>query len=103
MIYPYMLKEQPSGERNDNSLGQGYYIPRTFTPTCLPEPIEFINNTWYGLFSEHQCLWTRASSAIPQCCNDYSLGFWDIGEPEHPDYQGPVENYISTTNRCKHP
>ena len=77
--------------RADKRLGPGYYIPRTFTSTRVAEPIEFINNTWHGLFSKHQCLWTRASATIPQRCNTFGLGFWGIHEPEHPDYQPPAE------------
>lgn len=77
--------------RSDHNLGPGYFIPSTFTSTCVPEPIEFINNTWYGLFYEHHHLWTRASSAIPQRHNNFSLGFWATSEPEHPDYQPPTE------------
>ena len=81
----------------DHNLGPGYYIPSTFTSTCVPKPIEFINNTWHGLFYEHRRLWTKASLAIPQRHNNFGLGFWGISEPEHPDYQPPTQEATTST------
>ena len=77
--------------RSDARSGPGYFIPATFTSTRVPEPVEFLNNAWHGLFYEHRRLWTRASSAIPQRRNTFGLGFWGIHEPDHPDYQPPAE------------
>ena len=42
------------------------------------------------IFYEHCQLWTRASTAISQHHNNFSLGFWDITEPQHPDYHGSI-------------
>ena len=60
----------------------------TTSPTKEFEPIEFSNNQWYRLFkhdisSTH--LGTHANTAIP-ITNQFSLRYWDVTEPQHPDY-----------------
>ena len=74
----------------------GYYIPRKYSPSREYEPVEFINNQWYGLFKHkisttHLC--TCANAAIP-ISNCLGIGYWDITEPQHPDYnfnsQAPI-------------
>ena len=87
--------------RTDARSGPGYFIPATFTSTRLPEPVEFINNAWHGLFYEHCRLWTRASLAIPQCRNTFGLGFWGIHEPEHPNYQPPAEQSSASVQQIE--
>ena len=74
----------------------GYYIPKKYSPSGEFEPLEFINNWWFGLFrhpetsTTHLC--TRASAAIP-IENRLSIGYWDITDPEHPDYtHSTIEN-----------
>ena len=73
----------------------GYYIPKKYSPSGDFEPLEFINNQWFGLFGHpetsttHLC--TRASAAIP-IINKLSIGYWDITDPEHPDFTpGTIE------------
>ena len=75
----------------------GYYIPRKYSPTKEFEPVEFINNQWYRLFKHensttHLC--THANAAIP-IVNRFGLGYWDITEPQHPNYtpetQAPID------------
>ena len=67
----------------------GYYVPKKYSPSGDFEPLEFINNQWFGLFGHpetsttHLC--TRASAAIP-IVNRLGIGYWDITDPEHPDY-----------------
>ena len=87
--------------RSDACSGPGYFIPATFTSTHIPEPVEFLNNAWYGLFYEHRRLWTRASSAIPQRHNTFGLGFWGIHKPEHPDYQPPAEQSSTSAQQIE--
>ena len=74
----------------------GYYVPKKYSPSGDFEPLEFINNQWFGLFGHpetsttHLC--TRASAAIP-IVNRLGIGYWDITDPEHPDYTpGTIEN-----------
>ena len=74
----------------------GYYVPKKYSPSGDFEPLEFINNQWFGLFGHpetstpHLC--TRASAAIP-IVNHLGIGYWDITDPEHPDYTpGTTEN-----------
>ena len=71
----------------------GYYIPKKYSPSGDFEPLEFINNQWFGLFGHSETstthLCTKASAAIP-ITNHLGIGYWDITDPEHPDH-------ISTT------
>ena len=73
----------------------GYYVPKKYSPSGDFEPLEFINNQWFGLFGHpetsttHLC--TRASAAIP-VINHLGIGYWDITDPEHPDFTpGTIE------------
>ena len=87
----------------------GYYVPKKYSPSKDFEPLEFINNQWFGLFGHSETstthLCTRASAAIP-IINHLSIGYWDITDPQHPDYKpdttepiniDPPENISSTT------
>ena len=72
-----------------------YYVPKKYSPSGDFEPLEFINNQWFGLFrhpetsTTHLC--TRASAAIP-IINRLDIGYWDITDPEHPDFiPGTIE------------
>ena len=72
-----------------------YYVPKKYSPSGDFEPLEFINNQWFGLFGHpetstmHLC--TRASVAIP-VINSLGIGYWDITDPEHPDFTpGTIE------------
>ena len=68
----------------------GYYVPKKYSPSGDFEPLEFINNQWFGLFrhsetsTTHLC--TRASAAIP-IVNRLGVGYWDITDPQHPDFK----------------
>ena len=73
----------------------GYYVPKKYSPSGDFEPLEFINNQWFGLFGHpetsttHLC--TRASAAIP-VTNHLGIGYWDITDPEHPNFTpGTIE------------
>ena len=73
----------------------GYYMPKKYSPSGDFEPLEFINNQWFGLFGHPETsttqLCTRASAAIP-IVNRLGIGYWDITDPEHPDFTpGTVE------------
>ena len=72
-----------------------YYVPKKYSPSGDFEPLEFINNQWFRLFGHpetsttHLC--TRASTAIP-VINRLGIGYWDITDPEHPDFTpGTIE------------
>ena len=73
----------------------GYYVPKKYSPSGDFEPVEFINNQWFGLFGHpetsttHLC--TKASEAIP-IINHLGIGYWDITDPEHPNFiPGTIE------------
>ena len=76
----------------------GYYIPRKYSPSGEYEPIEFINNQWYRLFKHEETstthLCTRANAAIP-IVNHLGIGYWDVTEPQHPNFdinnQAPID------------
>ena len=76
----------------------GYYVPKKYSPSGDFEPLEFINNQWFGLFGHpetsttHLC--TRASAAIP-IVNRLGIGYWDITDPEHPDYTPGTTEHIN--------
>ena len=72
-----------------------YYVPKKYSPSRDFEPVEFINNQWFGLFrhketsTTHLC--TKASEAIP-IVNHLGIGYWDITDPQHPDFiPGAIE------------
>ena len=87
----------------------GYYVPNKYSPSRDFEPLEFINNQWFGLFGHSETstthLCTRASAAIP-IVNRLGIGYWDITDPQHPDFKpdttepinvDPPENTPSTS------
>jgi hypothetical protein len=54
-------------------------------------PVEFINNQWYHLVwltaqREYQ---TRNDFDITYPENSLGLGWWQITDPAHPEYQNP--------------
>jgi hypothetical protein len=68
----------------------GYYIPGNLTKNKKPIPVEFINNAWFSLVfieSKHT-FFTRETQRIIRE-NTYGLGFWNITDPEHPEYTAP--------------
>ena len=66
-----------------------YYVPKKYSPSGEFEPVEFINNQWFRLFGHPETsttqLCTRASEAIP-IINCLGIGYWDITEPQHPNF-----------------
>ena len=73
----------------------GYYVPKKYSPSGDFEPVEFINNQWFGLFGHPETsttqLCTKASKAIP-IVNRLGIGYWDITDPEHPNFiPGTIE------------
>jgi hypothetical protein len=69
----------------------GYYIPAEHTKNNKPAPTEFINNAWFALvyIESQNTFFTRSTHRIAQE-NTYGLGFWDITDPEHPNYSPPT-------------
>jgi hypothetical protein len=76
----------------ETALGHtGYYIPACLFQNRQPVPVEFINNAWYSLVyinSEHTFC-THANLRITRV-NNYNLSYWNLTDPEHPDYQAPT-------------
>ena len=66
--------------------GAGYYIPQHHSPSNSLEPIEFINNRWFGLSVRNRQHFTQANLAI-DISNIFSLGYWNTSDPQHPDNQ----------------
>ena len=72
-----------------NSNWYRYYVPKAFTSTKRAEPVEFLNNRWYLLYtdpSQPSTFHTQASALIA-VTNDFGLGYWDPADPLHPDFQ----------------
>jgi hypothetical protein len=68
---------------------RGYYIPQHLSPSNILDPVEFINNSWYGLYPIRHVLHTRAGLTIHPN-NIFQLGYWNITDPLHPEYQPPT-------------
>ena len=89
---------------NDLPEGPGYYIPQCAATSKRNEPIEFINNNWFGLFHSpaYPNTWsTCASTAIaPQ--NTLGLGYWDISDPQHPKFTPIIIDPPDTSNPAPH-
>jgi hypothetical protein len=68
----------------------GYYIPAEHTKNNKPAPTEFINNAWHALvyIESQNTFFTQATHRIARE-NTYGLGFWNLTDPEHPDYTTP--------------
>ena len=62
--------------------GKGYYIPQELTTSNNNEPVEFINNQWFGLFFHQRTLSTRQSLAIA-FENSFNLGWWAPTDPRN--------------------
>jgi hypothetical protein len=76
----------------------GYYIPQHLTTNNSLKPIEFINNRWHELrYNASACtFYTQENLAIP-IQNIFGIGFWNITDPQHPEYQ-PVSRTSSRTS-----
>ena len=72
-----------------NSNWYRYYVPKTFTSTKRAEPVEFLNNRWYLLYTDpaQPGTFQTQSSALIAVTNDFGLGYWDPADPLHPDFQ----------------
>jgi hypothetical protein len=68
----------------------GYYIPAEHTKNNKPAPTKFINNAWHALvyIESQQAFFTRSTHCIARV-NTYGLGFWNLTDPEHPEYTAP--------------
>jgi hypothetical protein len=73
-----------------NRPNRGYYIPQHLTSNNALEPVEFINNRWYELRydASARTFYTQENLAIP-VQNIYGIGFWNVTDPQHPEYQPP--------------
>jgi hypothetical protein len=73
-----------------NRPNHGYYIPQHLTSNNALEPVEFINNRWYELRydASMRTFYTQENLAIP-IQNIYGIGFWNVTDPQHPEYQPP--------------
>jgi hypothetical protein len=75
-----------------------YYIPQHLTSNNTLEPVVFINNRWYELrYDASACtFYTQENLAIP-VQNVFGIGFWNVTDPQHPEYQ-PVSRALSRTS-----
>jgi hypothetical protein len=71
-------------------LNAGYYIPAQGLAVS-PEPVEFLNNSWYGLVinARHTEYRTRSGLQISPD-NIFGLGYWHVTDPQHPNHQAPI-------------
>jgi hypothetical protein len=73
-----------------NRPNRGYYIPQHLTSNNSLEPVKFINNRWYELRydSSARTFYTQENLVIP-IQNVFGIGFWNVTDPQHPEYQPP--------------
>jgi hypothetical protein len=73
-----------------NRPNRGYYIPQHLTPNNALEPVEFINNHWYELRydASARTFYTQENLVIP-IQNVFGIGYWNVTDPQHPEYQPP--------------
>jgi hypothetical protein len=81
-----------------NRPNRGYYIPQHLTSNNALEPVEFINNRWYELRydASARTFYTQENLAIP-VQNIYRIGYWNVTDPQHPEYQ-PISHAPSRTS-----
>ena len=70
---------------SQGGIGTGYYLPQHISVNNRLEPVEFINNSWYGLFynARQKAFFTRESLRIHPD-NKFRLGYWEITDAHHP-------------------
>jgi hypothetical protein len=83
-----------------NRPNRGYYIPQHLTLNNALSPVEFINNRWHELKydASARTFYTQENLSIP-IQNVYGIGFWDVTDPQHPDYQPPSRTPSRTSFR----
>ena len=75
-----------------------YYLPQHLSTNNELEPLEFINNSWFGLvFNPQQKGYFTRSSLQIFADNKLGLGYWRITDPQHPDFK-PVETPIASSS-----
>ena len=74
----------------------GYYLAPDRSPSHNPEPVELINNEWYGLtyVTRELQYYTRRNLRISPI-NVVGAGYWHITDPQHPQYQAPPSRVAS--------
>jgi hypothetical protein len=80
------------------SITTGYYLPQEITPSHRPEPVEFINNSWYALeisTRDNLCYTRNDQQIFPN--NSVGAGYWNVTDPQHPEYQ-PQSRTISRSS-----
>ena len=89
---------------NDLPEGPGYYIPRRVATSKRNEPIEFINNNWFELFHSpaYPNTWSTCASAAITSQNTLELGYWDVSDPQHPDFTPIIIDPPDTSNPAPH-
>ena len=75
---------------SQGGVGTGYYLPQHISKDNRLEPVEFINNSWYGLFysAQQKAFFTRESLQIHPD-NRLGLGYWNINDAHHPAFKHP--------------
>jgi hypothetical protein len=83
-----------------NRPNRGYYIPQHLTTNNALEPVEFINNSWYELRydASARTFYTQENLAIP-VQNIFGIGYWNVTDPQHPEYQAPSRTPSRTSFR----
>ena len=79
-------------------IGTGYYLPQHVSVNNELEPLEFVNNSWFGLVFIHQQKgYFTCSSLQIFADNKLELGYWRTTDPQHPDFK-PVETPIASSS-----
>jgi hypothetical protein len=82
-----MGRPTTKGIRGIKKEGDDRTHPNTSNNTDLP--VKLINNKWYCLTQFQGKICTCSGLCIPQP-SPYGLGYWNITDPQHPNYQAPA-------------
>jgi hypothetical protein len=83
-----------------NRPNHGYYIPQHLTSNNSLEPVEFINNRWYELqYNASACTFYTQENLVIPIQNIFGIGYWNVTDPQHPEYQPPSRTPSRTTFR----
>ena len=82
-------------------IGNGYYLPQHLSTNNKLEPLEFINNSWFGLVynPSQKGYFTRSSLQI-FADNKLGLRYWRITNPQHPNFKPAEMPTVSSSRYC---
>ena len=85
--------ENHRGQEGQRRYDTGYYITTSDGTKCAVEFIHANNrDDWYSLEKNNLGQYiTTTAKKIPELVTDRYLGYWDVTDPQHPDYVNQTE------------